>query len=32
LEAEHGAAALELMRQIKAAFDPHNLMNPEKIV
>jgi D-lactate dehydrogenase (cytochrome) len=32
LEAEHGVNALDLMRQIKAALDPYNLMNPEKIV
>jgi len=28
---ELGAAPVELMRQIKHAMDPHNLMNPGKI-
>ncbi|MCH2266993.1 MAG: FAD-binding protein [SAR324 cluster bacterium] len=31
MEAEHGDS-LELMRQIKQAFDPHNLMNPGKVI
>ena len=31
LEAEHGEA-LNVMRQIKQALDPHNLMNPGKMV
>ena len=31
MEAEHGDS-LELMRQIKKAFDPHNLMNPGKMI
>ncbi len=31
LEAEHGEA-VSLMRQIKKALDPHNLMNPGKVV
>ena len=32
LEPEHGAAALEVMRSIKRALDPANIMNPGKIV
>ncbi len=32
LEAEHGAGAMSVMRAIKQALDPHNLMNPGKIV
>lgn len=32
LEREHGAAALELMRTVKRAIDPGNLMNPGKLV
>ena len=32
LEAEHGAEALDLMRTLKRAIDPHNIMNPGKIV
>jgi D-lactate dehydrogenase (cytochrome) len=32
LEAEHGTAALDLMRTLKRAIDPHNIMNPGKIV
>ena len=31
LEAEHGAAAVALMRQLKAALDPHGILNPGKI-
>ncbi len=31
MEDEHGAAALDLMRRVKAAFDPQNLFNPGKI-
>jgi len=31
LEEEHSAATLDLMRRVKAAFDPRNLMNPGKI-
>jgi D-lactate dehydrogenase (cytochrome) len=32
LEAEHGAAAVRVMRRIKEALDPDNIMNPGKIV
>ncbi len=32
LLAEHGSEAVDLMRAIKHAFDPHNLMNPGKVV
>src|SRR5215510_9377716 len=32
LVAEHGTAALEVMASIKRALDPHNIMNPGKIV
>jgi D-lactate dehydrogenase (cytochrome) len=32
LQTEHGAAALSAMRAIKQALDPHNIMNPGKIV
>jgi D-lactate dehydrogenase (cytochrome) len=32
LEIEHGTAALDLMRVLKRAIDPHNIMNPGKIV
>ncbi|MCG7391680.1 FAD-binding protein [Microvirga sp. ACRRW] len=32
LEIEHGEAALDLMRVLKRAMDPHNIMNPGKIV
>jgi D-lactate dehydrogenase (cytochrome) len=32
LVSEHGEEALELMRRIKRAFDPQNILNPGKIV
>ena len=31
MEDEHGPAALDLMRRVKAAFDPRNLFNPGKV-
>jgi D-lactate dehydrogenase (cytochrome) len=31
MEEEHGPAALDLMRRVKAAFDPRNLFNPGKV-
>lgn len=32
LEAEHGREALDVMRAIKAALDPQNLLNPGKVL
>ena len=32
MEAEHGAAGVEVMRAIKRALDPQNILNPGKIV
>ena len=29
---EHGAPALDLMRRIKALFDPNDILNPGKIL
>jgi D-lactate dehydrogenase (cytochrome) len=31
LDAEHGPETLDLMRRVKAAFDPENMFNPGKI-
>jgi D-lactate dehydrogenase (cytochrome) len=31
LEAEHGSAGVEMMRNVKAAFDPKDILNPGKI-
>ncbi|HSV00629.1 MAG TPA: FAD-linked oxidase C-terminal domain-containing protein [Roseiarcus sp.] len=31
MEEEHGAAAIDLMRRVKASFDPMNLFNPGKV-
>ena len=31
MEDEDGPAAVDLMRRVKAAFDPQNLSNPEKV-
>src|SRR5271166_3333280 len=31
MEDEHGPAALDLMRRVKAAFDPQNIFNPGKV-
>ncbi|HLR77486.1 MAG TPA: FAD-linked oxidase C-terminal domain-containing protein, partial [Burkholderiaceae bacterium] len=32
MRAEHGQEALDLMHSLKQAFDPHNIMNPGKII
>ena len=32
LELEHGRGGARLMRALKRALDPHNIMNPGKIV
>lgn len=32
LEEEHGAATVDVMRRIKLALDPHNILNPGKVV
>jgi D-lactate dehydrogenase (cytochrome) len=32
LEAEHGREAIDVMWAIKRALDPHNLMNPGKVL
>jgi D-lactate dehydrogenase (cytochrome) len=32
LEAEHGATGVDVMRMLKRALDPHDIMNPGKIV
>ncbi len=32
MESEHGADALALMRSLKHAFDPNNILNPGKII
>ena len=29
---EHGAVAVDIMRALKTALDPHNLLNPGKIL
>ncbi len=29
---EHGAVAIEVMRTLKQALDPHNILNPGKIL
>jgi D-lactate dehydrogenase (cytochrome) len=31
MEEEHGAVAIDLMRRVKASFDPQNLFNPGKV-
>ena len=32
LEEEHGEATVEVMRRVKRALDPHNILNPGKVV
>jgi D-lactate dehydrogenase (cytochrome) len=32
LEEEHGAETVDIMRRIKRALDPHNILNPGKVV
>ena len=32
MQAEHGQDALDLMHRLKRAFDPHDIMNPGKII
>ena len=32
MAAQLGEAEMELMRRIKAAFDPKNILNPDKVV
>jgi D-lactate dehydrogenase (cytochrome) len=32
LAEEHGEDALDLMRELKHAFDPNNILNPGKVV
>lgn len=32
LEAEHGAVGVDVMRMLKRTLDPHDIMNPGKIV
>src|SRR5690625_4685375 len=32
MQAEHGQEALDLMRSLKHAYDPHNILNPGKVI